>query len=306
MFEKYPQYEHLLAQVQLFCLMLGTGATLSPGDFWRILRRPKYLLVGAVAQYLVTPLVAVVLSRLFGAAPGITVGLILVAAMPGGTLSKVFTLAAKGNVALSITLTAVGTLASVVTVPLLLRVLAAEQIPADFRMPVSGMVLELVRYLLLPLIAGMLVSRYAHRHRQTFARWCIRAGFLLVVVVIVGALGSGRIRPGEHGMQIAMLIILFGLLSQQFSMLPFRLSGWPNPDCVAVGMEVTMRNLNLALLLKALLFPAAAQGDDPLADGVLFVILFYAGVAMVLALALVLNFRRMHRNELRKQSQATG
>src|SRR6185369_3132431 len=95
MFDRYPQYEHLIAQLQLICLMLGTGATLSPGDFWRILRRPKYLLVGAVGQYLLTPLLAVLLSRWFGAAPGITVGLILVAAMPGGALSKVFTVAAK-------------------------------------------------------------------------------------------------------------------------------------------------------------------------------------------------------------------
>src|SRR5262245_57882915 len=140
MFQSYPQYEHLLAQMQLICLMLGTGATLSPGDFWRILRRPKYLLVGAVGQYVLTPLLAVALSRWFDAAPGIAVGLILVAAMPGGTLSKVFTLAAKGNVALSITMTAAGTLAAVVTVPLLLRLLAAEHIPAGFSMPVADIV----------------------------------------------------------------------------------------------------------------------------------------------------------------------
>ena len=190
MLQSYPQYELLLAQMQLVCLMLGTGAILSVGDFWRILRRPKYLLVGAIGQYVMTPLLAVLLSRWFDAAPGITVGLILVAAMPGGTLSKVFTLAAKGNVALSITMTGAGTLAAAATVPLFLRLLASEHIADDFKMPVLDMVLELLRYLLLPLGVGMLVGKYAHRHRLTFSRWCIRAGFLLVVVVVVGALGT--------------------------------------------------------------------------------------------------------------------
>ena len=65
-----------------------------------------------------------------------------------------------------------------------------------------------------------------------------------------------------------------------------------------------MRNLNLALLLKALLFPAAPQGSDPVADGVLFVILFYAGVALAVGLPLALNFRRMARNEMRKKDPA--
>src|SRR5204862_5213112 len=112
----------------------------------------------------------------------------------------------------------------------------------------------------------------------------IRAGFVVVVVMVTGSLGSGRIRPGEYGWSVPLAIIFFCLGSQQLSLLPFRLLGWPRADCLSVGMEATMRNLNLAFLIKALLFPPAVVASDEalrrIADGVLFVILFYAATAM--------------------------
>jgi len=297
MFDAYPRYEYHFAQVQLILFMLGMGATLRLEDFTAIVRRPKFFLVGAVGQFLVTPLLAVLVSSWFGLEPGIAVGLILVAAMPGGTLSKVFTYLGRGNIALSIALTGCGTLAAMVMVPLLLRTLAANYVPASFDMPVGRVMLDLALYLLLPLCVGMLLSRLAVPWRFTFSKWCIRLGFVVVVVMVVGSLGSGRIHPREYGWKVPLAIILFCVLAQQAVMLPFRVLRWPRADCLTVGVEATMRNLNLALLLKALLFPALEKGRDALADGVLFVILYYAGVAMVVATPLALRFRRMARRE---------
>src|SRR5262249_55346444 len=88
---------------------------------------------------------------------------------------------------------------------------------------------------------------------------------------------------------------------QQLSMLPFWLCSWPRPDKLSIGIEITMRNLNLALLLKALLFPATVKGADPVADGVLFVILFYAAVAMFSGLPLALIFRIKARRAAQRQ-----
>jgi BASS family bile acid:Na+ symporter len=304
MFDRYAEYEELLAQMQLVLFMLGTGATLSRDDFLRIARQPRYLLVGAAAQYLVTPLLAVLVSRWADLKPGIAVGLILVSAMPGGNLSKVFAYLGRGNLALSITLTVCGTLASVVTVPVLLRVLASAYIPDEFEMPVGTIVRDVAVYLLLPVAVGMVVGRLAPEKRRIFSKVCIRLGFVVVVLMIAGALGSGRIRPGEYGWRVPLAIIAFCVIAMQVSMLPFRLLGWSKPDCLSVGMEVTMRNLNLALLLKASLFPAE-RGDDPIGDGVLFVILYYAAVAMVAGVPLALNFRRMARRDAARLTAAT-
>jgi BASS family bile acid:Na+ symporter len=302
MFDRYPDYEYLCASVQLICFMLGMGATLTGHDFAFLLRQPKFLLVGAAGQLIVSPLVAMLVAHWGGLEPGLAVGLLLVAAMPGGTLSKVFTYLGKGNIALSIALTVFGTLACVGTVPLVLRFLADEQVPAGFAMPVGWILRDLTLYLLLPLAVGMGVARLAPVARRPFSKWCIRAGWVVVIVMIVGSVGSGRVHPAEYGLKGPLAIIVFCLLAQQLSMLPFRVLGWPRANCLSVGIEVTLRNLNLALLLKALLFPAVEKGVDAIADGVLFVILAYAPVGLCIGIPLALNFRRLAKRDAARTS----
>src|SRR3954452_14182355 len=134
MFDWYADAESYLAPLQLVLFMLGMGATLSAADFAAVARRPRFLLVGAACQFLLTPLLAVLLNHAFDVPPGIAVGIILVSAMPGGTLSKVFAYLGRGNIALSISLTVTGTFASMATVPLLLTLLATEYVPPGFVM----------------------------------------------------------------------------------------------------------------------------------------------------------------------------
>src|SRR5947209_1367666 len=150
MFDWYPHAEKYLAQVQLVLFMLGMGATLTPADFAAIARRPRSLLAGAACQFLLTPFLAVLFNHAFGVPPGIAVGVLLVAALPGGTLSKAFAYLGRGNIALSISLTVCGTFASMVTVPALLRLLAMAYVPPDFEMPVGAIVRDIVLFLLLP------------------------------------------------------------------------------------------------------------------------------------------------------------
>ena len=96
-------------------------------------------------------------------------------------------------------------------------------------------------------------------------------------------------------------IIDFALVCMQATMLPFRVLGWPRADTVSAGMEVTMRNMNLALLLKASLFPDRGPADlAAIGTEVMFVVLFYAGAAFFLGLPLALNFRRMARRDERR------
>jgi BASS family bile acid:Na+ symporter len=298
MFDYYPAWEPWLAQVQLVCFMLAMGATLAVGDFATMFRRPRSFVAAILVQLGILPWLAVLIDAVGHVPQGIAVGLVLVSAMPGGALSKLFALIGRGNAALSITLTAFTTLASLVTVPVLLQLLVARYIRPDFAMPVAEILVELSLCLLLPLLVGMVIGRKWPAQRAALARWCIRVGLVVVAVMIAGSLGSGRIHPGEYGWRAPVAITLFCLVGQQLSMLPFYIFRWPRADRMAVGIEVTMRNMNLALLLNARLFPAS----DPLGGGVLFVILFYAATAMVIGLPLALNHRRLARREKRKNA----
>jgi BASS family bile acid:Na+ symporter len=301
MFDLYPEYEPRFAQVQLVCFMLAMGATLSPADFVEVFRRPRSFLLAVVVQLFVLPWIAVLIDVVGRPGEGIAVGLVLVSAMPGGALSKLFSYVGRGNAALSISLTAFTTLASLLTVPLLLQVLVSRYIRADFEMPVGDVLLDLTLYLVLPLAVGMIVGRARPGRREAVARWSVRVGLVVVALMIAGSLGSGRIRPGAYGWGAPAAVIAFCVVGQQVSMLPFYLYRLPRADRLAVGIEVTMRNMNLALLLKARLFPEA----DALGNGVLFVILFYAATAMGAGLPLALNHRRLARRAGPAMSEAT-
>jgi BASS family bile acid:Na+ symporter len=301
MFSRFEEYEFLLAQCQLILFMTGMGATLRPADFARIVREPRSLLAALACQYVLVPLLAVAVNHLLvqpaGLSAGFAIGLVVIAAMPGGVMSKFFTFLGRGNLALSVTLTAGTTLASLVTVPLLLRLLAVEYIPENMEMPVGLIVLVVAVFMLAPLGLGMFLGWLWPNHRMVLSRWCVRLGLVFVVAMIVGSTGSGRISGFEFGWQGPAAIILFCLLAQQLSLLPFRLMRWPSPDCLAVGIEVTMRNVNLGLLLNVLLFPPTDEALLPINKGVLFVLLYYAMVGMAAGAPLALRYRFTHHRK---------
>jgi BASS family bile acid:Na+ symporter len=297
MFDWYPAYEYLCARTQLVLFTLGMGMTLSLADFVEIARRPRSFAAAIIGQLFLVPGIAVLINAVTNLAPGIKVGLILVAAMPGGALAKFFTYFGRGNMALSISLTGVTTLLTLVTVPLMLQLLAAQHLE-DFTMPVGDIFIDVVLCLLLPLLAGLTIGRIWPAQHRLLSKICIRVGLAVVIVMVAGSLGSGRIKLTDRDLAAPIAIILFCLLGQQLNMLPFRLFGWPRADRMAAGIEITMRNMNLALLIWARLFP---ESSDPklalLRSEVLFVILFYAGAAMGVGFPLALNHRRMARKE---------
>ncbi len=306
MFDFYPAYEEHFAQMQLILFMVGMGATLSVGDFAKVLRRPRSLVVALIGQIVISPLIALAVSHLFGLTGGIALGLILTAAMPGGATAKAFVFLGRGSAPLAISMTVVSTLAAIVTVPLTLQLAARDYVPANFAMPIARIVRDVACFVLAPLAAGMCLSALMPVRRMALSRWSIRVGFLVVLAMIICALGSQRIRPGARGLAVPVAIVLFGLFCQWSNMAPFRILGWPRADKVSAGIEITLRNMNLALLLKASLFPERGPTDlAAIGAEVMFVILFYAGAAFFLGLPLALRYRRIAGRELHPEGPAT-
>jgi BASS family bile acid:Na+ symporter len=288
----YLEYEYYIASTQLILAMLGMGATLRVRDFVEVLRQPRGILTGIATQLVAMPLLALALGRGFGLAPGLAVGLILVAAVPGGTMSNVLTFFARGNVPLSISLTAVTTIACLVTTPALLGLLGADYLPGTIEMPTGQIALEIVVSLVGPLAIGMGIGNLRPAIREVFSRTCIRASLAAIVVLVAGATAAERVDVTAHGAGALAAVLLLSVGGLIVGGVASRVLTLDSSDQVAVGIEAAYRNINLALLVKASVFPALAGAPDPFADAILFVALAYGGLAFFVVLPPLLWHRR--------------
>jgi BASS family bile acid:Na+ symporter len=295
--ENYAVYEHPLAASQLFLAMLGMGSLLAPRDFLREIKQPRSLLVGFGFQWLLVPLIAYGLSAILPIPAGIGVGLIIVASVPGGTLSNILTLYGRGNIALSISLTSITTVAALATTPLLLNLLLTQYLPEDFRMPTGRIAQDIVVTLIAPLLVGMLIrSRVSIGHAEQFAKWMIRFSLVLILIMTVGASGSGRLSIEAYGLTGVVSLVLFAVLVQGSGLLVTRFMGMTKRDGLAIVVEATFRNISLAVAIKAIVFPAQTGTLDPIGDAVLFVALLYGGISFFMTMIPVVIHRRLSVN----------
>ncbi len=296
----YLEHEYWFAVFQLVLAMLGMGATLAPRDFREILLEPKAVTIGSGIQLLVAPLVAMLFIQVFGVIGGVAVGIALIAAIPGGTTSNIFTHFARGNVALSITITALTTIACLVTTPLILDLLIAEYMPDTFVMPRGDMMAEIALTLLLPLAIGMAYFRFFPGSAAMFSKWCIRGSLLGLLFIVIGSAMSGRLDAQTFGVTNILLIALLILTLAMASWLAGKVTGLSSVDSTAINIEVVVRNVNLGLLLKASLFPAVIGKPDPVGDMVLFSLLAYGVMQLLIAVGFIGWGRRNHRVIARK------
>ncbi len=278
--------EAYLIPVQLLLAMVGMGATLRVADFALVLQHPKGLALGLGLQLLVVPALAAAYIAVLGLSDGWAVGLILVAAVPGGAMSNLFTYLGKGSVPLSIAVTTTTTFLCMATVPVVLGLLAQEHLPPDFAFPYGRIVRDIVAFLLVPLLVGMAVLRFAPTRALAFSQWSIRASVAIIALLVVSSLGSGRIQVAAYGFGPPLTIIGFGVLLALVTPQVVRLAGRYDDDNLALSVEVVVRNTGIALLLFHFFFP-----DQPQQIHVLYTCLFFAGLSPFLAVPLVLRHR---------------
>ena len=287
----YVEYEYWLAAFQLFFAMLGMGATLTVGDFKDVMREPKAVTFGTIIQLVLVPLAAFTFISLAGFTAGVAVGVALIASIPGGTTSNIFTYMARGNIPLSISITGLTTLACLISTPLILGLLVTQYLPADFVMPVGQIINDIAFTLLLPLVIGMLILQRFPIHAGLISKWSIRASLFGILLIVVGSMSAGRLDMNAFGGQNLMLVCGFIVTLALASWVASRLLRLSKEDSTAIEMEVIVRNVNLGLLIKASMFPATADIATSVGDMVLFTLLLYGALQMLVA-ALVIFMRR--------------
>ncbi len=291
-FKFYSTNEQAITAVQLFVTMLGMGVTLTVGEFRAIARRPGPVAWVLILQFLVMPIVALLFGRLTGVPDEIVLGLVLLTALPSGSLSNIYTYLGRGNVPLSITATCASTASCLVVTPLVLRMFVPSHLASEFSMPIEQTVIDILRLLLLPICIGMLIGHWLPERKAIVSRWIVRLALLLLVYVVIGALGSGKVDAFAYGWPVVVTIIAFVattlLLTNQLS----RLVGLASDERFTIAVEVCMRNGNLGYRLCASLFPMAIGSSDIFGMGARYVCLFSGGVMLVIC-ALAIAKRRL-------------
>ena len=313
-FTNFGELERGLSATMVTLSMLGMGATLTVRDFATTLFAWKGLAVGMAAQLLLVPawagLVMVVLGLFpagFGGlsmagAVGIATGLALVAAMPGGAVSNLVTFMGNGNVALSVSLTAITTLACLLATPVVLASLVMVRVPGDFEIDTSQIMLDIGMFLLAPLLAGMVFRVYTTLPQQVlFIKLMVRASLCLLALIIVGSLGAGRLQLSAYGWLGPAVIIVFCIGAVYLARLFAHACGTAERDALAIVIEVAVKNGLLALLILTSMFPsrmlAAQTGPEAqmivaARDGCIFVVLFFSGVGLVVGMLAALRRRK--------------
>lgn len=236
-------------------VMFGMGMTLKVSDFRLILQRPWEVLLGAVAQFTIMPSVAWFLVKAVNLPPELAIGVILVGTCPGGTASNVITYLAKGDVALSVSMTMTTTLLAPVVTPLLTWWLAGAWIDVSM----TAMMLSIAEMVLLPILLGLFVRHYFTRLVGRCMDYLPFVSVVTIVLLVGGVVSMSASKLLEMGAVIAGVVIchnVFGLLLGYLMAKLFRLEP---PKARAVAIEVGMQNSGLAASLAILYFnPAAA------------------------------------------------
>ena len=234
-------------------IMFGMGLTLTPADFKILSQHPRAVLIGVVLQFLIMPSTAWLLAKGLGLPDDVAVGVILVGACPGGTASNVISYLARGNVALSVAVTAISTLLAPLLTPAIFYLFASQWLNID----AGAMFWGICRIVLLPILAGLLVHRYWRRPAESLSPILPLLSVLGIGIVIGAVLGSAKAKLLDTGALIFAVVMLHNGLGLLLGFLGARWLRLPFDAQKTLAIEVGMQNSALAATLaKASMFAA--------------------------------------------------
>ncbi|WP_405304570.1 bile acid:sodium symporter family protein [Methanobrevibacter sp.] len=269
---------NLLLSIVLFTM----GTTLKVDDFINVFRNPKEIAAGISAQYVIMPLLAFILASAFSLDTALTVGLILVGTVPGGTASDVITFLAKGDVALSVSLTAVSTVISPILTPVITLLLIGNQIHFN---PVD-LFISIVQIVIVPLILGLILNYKFPNFCEKLKDYLPTVSSIVICLIVAGVIGANKQAILTSSYIILIVIVLQYILAMLIGFGIGRLVGMDRKQIITIAIELAFQNSGLSTSLAKTHFPNLSQATVP---GALYSVLQnFAGSILAYA------FRKYH------------
>lgn len=240
--------------ILLGVVMFGMGMTLRIRDFKLVFQRPRDVFIGALAQFTIMPALAWLLAKGFGLPPELAAGVILVGTCPGGTSSNVMTYLARGDVALSVSMTMTTTILAPIVTPLLTWWLAGEWVEISL----SAMMLSIVQVVILPIVLGIIINTFFEATVQKVVTLLPLISVTAIVLIVGGVVSVSSQRIMETGLLIMLVVMCHNLLGYGIGFLLAKLLHMNMAKVKAISIEVGMQNSGLATSLAMLHFGATA------------------------------------------------
>ncbi len=271
--------------IMIFVLMLGMGATLSPSDFGRALKRPKGILIGMVSQFGVMPLLAFLIARALGLPDLVAISLIMVGATPGGTTSNLFTHFSRGDLSLSISMTVASSLAAIVMMPLLVGIYVTS-LDTPIEVPLAKIIASIV-IVLIPVGIGMGIRQRS----ESAARRLEKLGSVFGILIIVFLIISFTIR------ELNLFASTSGAIYASVTLISFggfiigywgsRMTGLSPKTARTVSLETGIQNTPITMGIILVSFPEANHAE------MMTLPLIYALSIVIFSCLVTLVYRRI-------------
>lgn len=240
-------------------IMFGMGLTLKPQDFRIVFQRPKDVLTGCLAQFTAMPLIAWLLVKVFALPDELALGVILVGCCPGGTASNVITFLARGDLALSVGMTATSTLLAPLLTPMLVWLMAGTFLHVD----AAGMLLSILYVVIVPIVGGFLVQHFFPRFSRRVVAYLPAFSTLMIAFTVALIVSHTADRLLTGGFVVVLVVMLHNLLGLAVGYGVGRLLGISSAKRSAISIEVGMQNSGLASSLATLHFAAYPMATIP-------------------------------------------
>ena len=241
-------------------IMFSLGLALTLQDFIRVARQPKDFCVGLISQVIILPLVGLVLVTIWPVSPEIALGVMIIAAAPGGVTSNILTSFGRGDVALSISLTAVISLLCVITIPFIVvfsyHYLLGDTLKGDIS--ISRTAISVFLIVTVPVLIGLAVRRYAERFALRFQAMAGKISTILFVVVLLGAVFQERANIINYYAEAGLITLALNVVMLVLAWIIATLFGSGLQQKIAISMECGLQNGTLAIAVATLLFGGGA------------------------------------------------
>ena len=246
--------------IALAFIMFALGLGLTGTDFLRVIKQPKDFFVGAISQIILLPVIAFVLVKIWPISPELAIGVMIIAAAPGGVTSNILTSFARGDVALSVSLTAIISLLSVITVPFIivtsLGLLGSENVSQNISL--TSMAISMFLIVTVPVIIGMIFRRFASNTAINFEPIAKKISVVLFIIVLLGAILAEKDNIVSYFADAGLITLVLNVLMMVVAFYVAQLLGTGNAQKKCIAIECGLQNGTLAIFVGTTLFGGGA------------------------------------------------